>query len=168
MLWGNKTKRIDDLEDIIERHKKALNDMLEHYQCFRMRTNSHLDLLERRIGHLEASQQIQTLTPRDQEKIASFVASKKSTTDTNRPLTDKEKYGHGFTPRDWDNASRDADIATYMAASMAASAVSDDTPSRSSSSCDSSSRSSSYDSGSSYSSSDSSSGSCDSSSGSCD
>lgn len=177
MFWNN-TTQLDNLEHRLNKFERELNEIHNIHREFRYRMINQVEALDKRITELEESitpsaedqirqlvvdrlaidkkleelQQSVKLTPRDWGKLA-FNTSSKSTTESN------------YTRRDRDDASDDATTATYMATMTAL--VSEDTPSRSSSSCDSSSSSSSYDSGSSYSSYDSSS-SCDSGSSSCD
>ena len=171
-MWGNDSKRIDKLENRLNKFERELTEIHDKHREFRYRIVAQVEALEDAVKELEeaitpsAEDQIRQLvadrlaidkklaelqksvklTPRDWEKLA-FNTSSKSTTESN------------YTRRDQDNASDDATnatTATYMATMTAL--VSEDTPSRSSSSSDSSS---SYDSGSSYSSCDSSSSSCD-------
>ena len=171
-MWGNDSKRIDKLENRLNKFERELTEIHDKHREFRYRIVAQVEALEDAVKELEealtpsAEDQIRQLvvdrlaidkklaelqksvklTPRDWEKLA-FNTSSKSTTESNS------------TRRDRDDASDDATTATYMATMTAL--VSEDTPSRSSSSGDSSSSSSSYDSGSSYSSCDSSSSSCD-------
>ena len=168
-MWGNDSKRIDKLENRLNKFERELTEIHDKHREFRYRIVAQVEALEGAVKELEealtpsAEDQIRQLvadrlaidkklaelqksvklTPRDCEKLA-FNTSSKSTT------------GSNYTRRDRDDVSDDATTATYMATMTAL--VNEDTPSRSSSSSDSSS---SYDSGSSYSSCDSSSSSCD-------